>query len=310
MSLGFEVSSLRLSPAGRYIAVGKEDEREQTTIHAGRVGDALTAFSADDAAFVDERRLLLLERLSGTTRLRLVDLAGGPDAAWTLSVPVQRARLSLDRGSQRWWLLGWSASGDIASATGLVGQDTVANLGWKHPEPADVRVALISGTSSEVLALESTTKPGRFGAGRRAVSVLWSITDHGSSAWATTRLELRCGPLSNRGEAALCMAFDGNRTRLFEVNPITRRLKALVSVDGRLFRHDQEGDTGWIAGGSSLGSVLLRPAAHTAIRINGRDGSRAEALAIADDVIGAVFSNETGSTVRLYDRDQAGVPVR
>src|SRR5207253_2362484 len=131
------------------------------------------ALSADEAAFVDERRLLLLERLSGTTRLRLVDLARGPDEVWMLSVPVQQAHLSLDRASQRWSLLGWSASGDIASATGLVGQDTVANLAWKRPEREDVRVALISSSSSEVLALESTTKPGRFGAGRRAVSVLW-----------------------------------------------------------------------------------------------------------------------------------------
>jgi Zn-dependent protease with chaperone function len=303
VSLPFEVSSLRLSPAGRFIAVGTEDEKEQTTIHAGRVRGSLTAFTADDAAFVDEHRLLLLERLSGTTRLRLVDLAGGPDDVWMLSVPVQRARLSLDRASQRWWLLGWSASGDIASATALVGQETVANLTWKRPEPEDVRVALISGTSSEVLALESTTKPGRFGTGRRAVSVLWSITDHGSTAWTTTRLDLRCGPLSTRGEAALCLAFDGTRTRLFEVNPVTRRLKALISVDGRFFRRGEEGGTGWIAGWSSFGSVLLRPSAGTAIRVDGRDGSHADALAIADSVIGAVFSNETGSTVRLYDRD-------
>ena len=309
MSLPFAALSLRLSPEGRYIAVGKEDERDETTIHAGRIGGSLTAFSADDAVFVDERRLLLLERLSGTTRLRLVDLARASDDVWMLSVPVQRARLSLDRASQRWWLLGWSASGDIASATGLVGQDTVDNLQWKRPEPEDVRVALISGTSSEVLALESTTRPGHFGAGRRAVSVLWSLADRGSSAWTTTRLELRCGPLSTRGESALCVAFDGTRTRLFEVNPVTRRLKALVSVDGRFFRRGQEG-TGWIAGSSSLGSVLLRVASGTAIRVDGRDGSHADELAMADTVIGAVFWNERGSTVRLYDREKIDVSLR
>ena len=309
VSLPFEVSSLRVSPSGRYIAVGTEDEKEQTTIHAGRVRGPLTAFSADAATFVDERRLLLLEWVSGTSRLRLVDLAGGPDeVSWTLSVPVQRARLSVDRASQRWSLLGWGASGDIASATGVVGQDTVDNLKWKVPAPEDVRVALISGSSSEVLALERKILPGRFGAGRHAASVLWSITDRGSSVWTTTRLELRCGPLSTRGDVALCLAFDGARTRLFEVNPVARRLKALASVDGQFFRRGEEGSTDWIAGWSSLGSILLRTATGAAVRIDQRDGSQASELAMADSVVGAVFSNENGSTVRLYDRVQAGLP--
>jgi hypothetical protein len=299
VSLPFEVVSLRLAPAGRFIAVGTEDDKEQTTIRAGRFGGSLTAFTADAAAFVDERRLLLLERLSGTSSLRLVDLAGAPDDVWKLSVPVQRARLSFDRASQRWSLLGWNASGDIATATGVVGQDTVGNLGWKAP---DAHVALVSGSSSEVLGLEWKTIPGRFGTGHHAAFVLWSITDRGSSVWTTTRLELRCGPLSTRGEAALCLAFDGARTRLFEVNPVTRRRKALASLDGQFFRRDEEGSAGWISGWSSLGSVLLRPADGMALRIVGRDGSRAVELAITDSLIGAVFWTENGSTVRLYDR--------
>src|SRR5262249_14240424 len=195
---------------------------------------------------------------------------------------------------------------DIASATGLVGQDTVANLGWKRPEPEDVRVALVSASSSEVLALESTIKPGRFGTRRRAVSVLWSISDHGSSSWATTRLELQCGPLSTRGELALCLAFDGGTTRFFEVNPVTRRLRALVSVKGRFFRSGDEGNFGWIAGSSTLGSVLLRPAGRAAVGVDARDGSHADGLAITDRMVGAVFSNGYGSIVRLYDREQIG----
>jgi hypothetical protein len=304
MSIPFEVSSLRLSPEGRYIAVGTEDESERTTIHAGRVGGSLTAFSADDAAFVDERGLLMIERVSGVTTLRLVDLARGADDLWMLSVPVQRARLTLDRASQRWSLLGWNASGDIATATGIVGQETVANLAWKRP---DAHVALVSASSSEVLGFESTTIPGRFGERHRAVSRLWSITDGGSSVWTTTRLDLRCGALSTRGEAALCLAFDGGRTRLFEVNPVARRLRALASVDGRFFRRGDDNAAGWIAGWSSLGSVLLQPATGKAIRIDGRDGSRAYELAVADNVIGAVFSNETGSVVRLYNRCSAGL---
>jgi Zn-dependent protease with chaperone function len=306
VSLPFEVSSLRLSPEGRYIAVATEDQKERTTIHAGRVGGSLMAFTADEAAFVDERRLLLLERLSSTTLLRLIDLARGPDDVWTLSVLVQRAGLLFDRASQRWSLLGWSASGDIATATGIVGEDMVGNLGWKRPE---ARVVLISASSSEVLGVESTTSPGRFGVGRRPVSVLWSITDRGPSSWLTTRLELGCEPLATRGEAALCMAYDGASTRLFEVNPVTRRLKALVSVDGR-FRRGEDSHAGWIAGWTNSGPVMIHAAAARAVRINGRDGSQPNMLAMADSVLAAVFPNENGSTVRLYDRKMIDVPLR
>jgi Zn-dependent protease with chaperone function len=304
VALPFEVSSLWVSPIGRYIAVSTEDQKEQTTIHAGRVGGPLTAFTADDVAFVDDRRLLLLEQLSGTTRLRLVDLARGPDDVWALSLAVQRARLLLDRASQRWSLLGWSASGDIATATGIVGEDTVGNLGWKRPE---AHVALVSASSSEVLGVEATTSRGRFGAARRPVSVLWSITDRGPTAWLTTRLELGCEPLATRGEPALCMAYDGARTRFFEVNPVTRRLKALVSVDGRFVRRGEDSHSGWVAGSTNAGSLMIPTGGGTAVRVNGRDGSQASVLAIADSVVGAVFPNESGSTVRLYDREKIGV---
>jgi Zn-dependent protease with chaperone function len=307
MSVPFEVSSLRVSPTGRTIAVGSEGENDETTIRAGRVGGPLATFSADEATFLDDRRVLLLERLPAATRLRLVDLAQAGDDVWSLNVPVQRARFTFDRTSQRWSLLGWSASGEIASATGLVGQETVDDLVWKAPPSSDV--ALIASSSSEVLALERKTYRSRFGAGPHTVSVIWAITDGGSSVWTTTRLELRCGRLSTQGEAALCTAFDGSRTRIFEMNPVARRLKALVSIEGRFFRRGEDGN-GWIVGGSSLGSVLLHTATGTAIRIDRHDGSIVDQFAIGDTVIAAAFSKENGSTVRLYDREKIGVPLR
>src|SRR6185295_18337315 len=58
----FYVSGMWLSPAGTHVAFGSEDAEEETTIHAGRVGGPLTDFTADDAIFVDEGRLLLLEQ--------------------------------------------------------------------------------------------------------------------------------------------------------------------------------------------------------------------------------------------------------
>ena len=83
--------------------------------------------------------------------------------------------------------------------------------------------------------------------------------------------------------------------------------QAMASVEGRFVRGEGESPAGWIAGWTDLGAVLIRTTGGTAIRVNGRDGSRADVLAIADSVIGAVFPNENGSTVRLYDRGKIGI---
>jgi hypothetical protein len=52
---------------------------------------------------------------------------------------------------------------------------------------------------------------------------------------------------------------------------------------------------------------MIHTGGATAVRVNGRDGSQASVLAMADSVVGAVFPNENGSTVRLYDREKISV---
>jgi len=307
----FEVAELWLSPAGRYMALSSESPDEETTIHAGRVGGALSTFTANDAAFVDEGRLLLFEQHPTGSTLRTVHLDAKSGSGWSLQVPVRDARLSFDRVSRQWCLLGWNADGDIVSAAGRVGEQAVLEKLWKAPADDTDAVEAISSSRSEVLTLESQSRPSMFGAGpfQRWASIvqtglhteshIWTTSDHGRSAVTASRLDLRCRRLSTDGEAAVCTAFDGTRTRFFEVNSLTRTLKALASVAGHFYLRGDAGG-GWVAGWWDGEPVLLRTATRSAIRVRGLDGSRVDELAITETVIGAVSSTADGSIVRLY----------
>jgi len=307
VAVPFDVTELWLSPAGQYLALRSADRDEGTTIHAGRVGGPLSIYSADDAAFVDEGRLLLLERQRTGSTLRAVHLNAKGGDAWSLQVPVRHGRLSFDRLSRRWCLLGSNADGDIVSAAGRVGDPAVVEKLWKATADDADGVEAISSSTSGVLTLESQSRPSMFGAGpfERWASIvqtdlhtesqIWTIGDHGRAAVTASRLDLRCGRLSSGGEAAMCTAFDGTRTRFFEVNS----LKALASVAGHFYLRGDAGG-GWVAGWWDGEPVLLRTATRNAIRVRGLDGSRVDELAITETVIGAVSSGIDGSIVRLY----------
>src|SRR6185295_5001285 len=121
----FEVSALRLSPAGDFVALSSEDEDEETTVHAGRAGGPLAAFTGDEAVFVDEGRLLLFAQQPGASVLRVVDLTRENREVWSLRVRMSAARLLFDGASNGWRPLRWNPDGDIASAAGTIGDSGV-----------------------------------------------------------------------------------------------------------------------------------------------------------------------------------------
>jgi hypothetical protein len=282
VSVPFDVTALWLSPGGHYMAMSSDDHDQATTVHAGRVGGPLSTFTADDAAFVDEGRLLLLERHRTGSTLRAVHLGAKNADVWSLHVPVRHARLSFDRLSRQWCLLGSNADGDIVSAAGRVGESAVVEKLWKSPaDDPDDDVEAISSSTSEVLTLESQSRPPMFGTGPfqrwaaivqtglHTESQIWTIGDHGRSALTTSRLDLQCRRLSTDGEAAMCTAFDGTRTRFFEVNPATRRLKALASVAGHFIFAATPAAAGWPAGG-----MASRCCSHRDPQRDSRPGAR------------------------------------
>lgn len=169
-------------------------------------------------------------------------------------------------------------------------------------------LAVLNG---EVLALETHYLTGPFDRGRlrawaammrsgfRTESRLWTVGEHGGSAFVTSHLDLACRSGSLDDEGTQCTAFDGTRTGIFAVEPGTRPLIPLASVDGRFYLHGESGG-GWLAGWWDRSPVLFRAATHEAIVLAGRGSDRPFQLAVADPIVGTVSSSEGGSTIRLY----------
>jgi Zn-dependent protease with chaperone function len=311
-AVSFDVSDLWLSPTGRHVAIASEDKDEEVVIHAGPAGGRLTEFVAEDAVFVDERRVLLLDRGRRASTLRVVDLDAGNVDVWSREVPVSGARLSFDRASARWRLLGWSGAAAIASVEGRVGSDGVRETRWTYPGLAPT-LQTLAVASGDVLALESRYRPhplaaGLFGRwvtmvqpGFHSETQFWSISQRNHRQFAHSRLDLSCGGLSLDEAGATCAAYDGTRTRFFAIDPTSERLTALASVAGQFsVRHQFDG--GWIGGWWQGGPVVLRPAAREAIRIQPRGTSRPYHIAIAEHVIGTASVGVNGLTIGVYAR--------
>ncbi len=310
LTVPFEVIEARLSPTGRRVALSSEDDDERVTIHAGPAGGPLASFEADEALFVDDARLLLLERQRSATLLRLLTLDGGGREVWSRRLPLWAVRLSFDRSTNSWYVLGRDDADDIIRVSGRISEDNVREERWSGLgiEEADVR----SVSNGAVLAIETRYTSSRFenrllGVWAplippvgRSESRFWSIENSGRrSVFATSRLDLVCQTTSGDDAATLCTAFDGIRTRFFAIDPDTRRPSPLASVSGRFYLRGDAG-CGWLAGWWDRSLVLVRASTGEAVRIADGEWRSPILLAKADTMFGAVFPRARGSVVRLY----------
>lgn len=307
VSIDFYPSSLSLSPGAGYVAIASEDAHEQAAIHAGNAAGPLAAFTADEAVFVTEGELLLLELLPRESVLRLIDLAGGGRESWTLKVPVRWPALSVDVPSRTWRLMGQGADGDIANAEGRIGSADVRVRQWKAPPGVYAQPLAESGGT--MIALE-TRNDSRSRIMRllplasawslaRSESALWSLTSAGNAVFASSNAALSCHSSPASGELPMCAAFDGTRTRFFTVDPKTRALTALASVVGRMFTSGMD-DRGWLDGWLNQGVVAVHPATRAAIQFNDGAGEQPYHVAVSPAGMAAVFSDGGTSTVRVY----------
>jgi hypothetical protein len=299
-NVGFTVGRMLLSPHGGFVALA-DDEDESTRFRAGAAGGPLTTIDADDAFFVDEGRLLVLDHDRTGSVVRLVDLTQNALSVWSRRLDWSVERLSFDHSSNAWRAVGWSDADDaIVSAAGTVRTDSINEAHWETPQ-GNSYIQALAVSDRNLLAIETSnalspvaplTQLTAWLPRRRPSYRLWSL---GSNAvpFGESHLQVTCP------SPPVCTAYDGSRTGFFTVDPVSRRTTPLATVEGRSFIYSDAG-YGWMAGWWDGSPVLIRAATREAIRVVPRTGDRPYALGIGETAVGAVTAREHGGTVRLY----------
>ena len=307
-TVDFYPSSLSLSPNAAYVALTTEDAHEQSVIHAGRADGPLATFAADESAFLGESELLLLERQSRESVLRLIDLAGAGREAWTLKVPVRWANLSVDRSSRRWRLLGNNGDGGIVRAEGEVGTPAIAQFSWKIPSGVhDLQPLAVS--DGHLIAVERRYHDSarimralpfpELWSFNRATVLLWHLGNRGASTFAVSDADVSCHTSQAVAEPAVCAAFDGTRTRFFSLHPETQGVIARTSIAGQMYLTGMD-DRGWMTGWWDRTAMALHPATGQAIRLGNDAVDVPFQIAVGQSVVAGVFSDGGASVVRIH----------
>jgi hypothetical protein len=310
-SVEFDVSSMWISRTGLFVALEEDADEEHPTIHAGRMGGPLAEFEADEAAFLDESRLLLLRHQRRASDLRVVDLSDNARETWAVHVPLSWPALSIDRVSERWRLLGWDTSEGFGSAEGQVGDSRIFERHWKFPVDESDGGEALTASNGLAVVMDSHLVPGFWIPWSRWTSLLqlnpraqtrfWTLDDAGRTEMAASRTDVDCRGSVNVDQPAICSAFDGSRTRFYAVSAAAggERLTPLATAPGRIYVRDAS-DRGWIVGWWEYTPVALAPALREAIRVVPSDGERPFHLAVGETVIASVSPRGDRSTIRVY----------
>ena len=149
-------TELRSSPSGQRLAVRViRPARGQTPWVFRMLGAASAGYevSADDLAFLDDERLLVLRREDKTLHLLLMQ--GGPasEPAWRLALPdMWGARLRVSPSTGAWFVIGSepeSESGVVAVA-GLVGREQTQVKRWKLPDSEEGAAWAVTGPDTAI----------------------------------------------------------------------------------------------------------------------------------------------------------------
>ena len=310
-STDLNVSDLRISPAGRSVALGTENDREETTFHVGRAGARLVPIDGDDAIFTDDDHLLLLGREAGAIVVREVAIDDGASIArqHRLTGIRDSPRLSFDSTTGAWTVVGRDRERDIVRATGRIGSETVDEQRWTRPSRRRLGGYAVTSSGADVLILETRyDRPlgdGAFGARwwwllptPHTTTVFSVLSSSGEVDFLQTGLDLNCSHRVAR-EPPVCSAFDGERTRLFAVDYRQRRLQPLAMMPGRFAAYGGSGRD-WTTGWWQSTPIALGLDTHEGIRITIPNRTHIIQLAAAGRILATVSADGKGSAVRLY----------
>jgi hypothetical protein len=315
-SVPFGATRLLVGADGRFVALASENEDEQTTFHLGAAGGPLTGFEADAGVFIDESHVLLVSRGRGGLDLQEVALGDSQTLVWEQHVAaLSSAQLSFESAGNRWALLASNDSREIVMVEGTVGGNGAVERRWALPRHT-VYVTPLTASGTDILALENHYESSPFVTGSlarwaplvmpgwRVESRFWMLGPAGSVNVAASQFGADCeGTIIDRAPP-VCAAFDGSRTRFFEVDPSSARLTALGMLPGRFasYGHSRRG---WTSGWWNSRAVALRLETREGVALAPSKAGRVTQIAVAGDVLAALSSSASGSTVRLFTLPRA-----
>ena len=314
-TIPFFAADVRLSPGGTHLAaleIGqnrRRDEGETRTFHVGRLGNTLMPVVADDAVFVSDDRVLIVDENDEGTTIEERSLNQPEVAAWQQHVPgLFEARLSIKREAGEWRLLGWDAHGRILRARGTIGRDGIEVTRWTSPVDRPIWPTVIVASGNDALLVE-TRYDDEFdyaslwraftllhpGAG---VSHLWHMGQGSHRDLGISRIATDCYPSVIGSERVVCSAYDGTRTRIVSVDPTTGKISAIGSLDG-LFAGDDHPPAGWLTGWRDSTPVALRLNTRELVTLPERQHALV-GLTTSDRWFGTITMDGGRSKIRLF----------
>jgi Zn-dependent protease with chaperone function len=318
-----QVATLKLSPHGVLAAVAPgiyEDDPATDlpprTFQVAEEGQPLAPYDADDLVFVDDHHALILTRARTSMELREIDVAS-KTIVWRRDAPlIRQAQLSYQSGSRRWAILGRAVDSGFVRVAGTLGGHDSEQTAWPAPrDEGQVSFAAQAARGGSLLGIETRFEAGLLEpamamartpmiyrsamlAGFHSHSQIWQLREGTGRVTARTALDASCASESFDDQRIVCAAFDGTDSRVVTIDPESASITPVALMPGR-FQIDAAGD-GWVAGWSTLTSVVLRLATRQAIEPPDVSTRAVYAVAGADAAIGTATWNRTATRVRVY----------
>ena len=242
--LPFAPQDVFLSPNALSIAAISEEDYDEYTFHVGRAGQPLVELPADTAVFVDDDRLLLMDRDRGAARVRLINVDRPEPPLWTTTVELSEASISVARDARSWQLLGVRKTGEFGRVSGSMDGAVSAPDIWAFsPTPGTGRLFPLIADGPRLIFYKATY--GRIGLGLNQQWSAWldpwrtesrflQSDASGQHQVLHSILEVECAPAQITGDDPICWAYDGSRTHFFRLDA-NAALTPLAILDGRTY---------------------------------------------------------------------------
>jgi len=310
----FRVQGVRLSPGGRLAAMVRDEDEDaradetSKTYQIAGLDRSLVSIDADDLAFADDARALVLQRANGQLELRDVHVASGA-IVWRQPLPgVRWGALTYQASTRAWTVLGRDERARLVKASGTAGVAGVRSFVLPLPEgegwieswaaDADSAIAVQKEIERGLVSPRWLLWSALFRPQMWSHSQLWHLYGGTRRPIARTLLDTRCVTDAAGAGRLLCAAFDGEQTRIVSVDT-EGAVRPLAAIDGR-FYPDESGAADWLTGWAQSSPVAVRLATSEILIVVAPNGERPFAITSNGAVLGAVSASGRGSRIRVY----------